>query len=154
MASYNTVPAADEPLLQKPTKSNRKFIVAGVAAAMFFLGALASGPIASKFESTGTTDLSESTGTCISVPPGGHGSLEGVVSRGSCMPSWTYIGYGVADDHGAECMKTQYGCEQVACDGGALPWCMVDETHWCYCESGHLYSYSYSYSYYDDDDDH
>ena len=45
MASYNTVPEAPaavaEPLLQKPIKSSRKFIVLGVAVASFALGTLA-----------------------------------------------------------------------------------------------------------------
>ncbi len=40
MASYNTVPAAEEPLLQ-PKKSSRKYVVLGAALASFALGALA-----------------------------------------------------------------------------------------------------------------
>ena len=42
MASYNTVPAAEEPLLQEPIKkSSRKYVVLGAALASFALGALA-----------------------------------------------------------------------------------------------------------------
>merc|ERR1719400_2138349 len=113
MASYNTVPAAEEPLLQKPTKSNRKFIVAGVAAAMFFLGALASGPIASKFESTGTTNLVGSTGTCIPKPVGAANPTNDdgsyLLETGRCKMTWTHEANGMDDAFG-NCATTQRGC--------------------------------------------
>ena len=101
MTSYNTVPAAEEPLLQKPTKSNRKFIVAGAFAAVFFLGALASGHIASKFESTGKTDL-----IFIPFSP----------DKCKCKDTWSNV----------YCNETQYRCPSKACDSYHSRWCEVD----------------------------
>ena len=54
MASYNTVPAAEEPLLQEPIKkSSRKYVVLGAALASFALGALAVTATSPEVASTG-----------------------------------------------------------------------------------------------------
>jgi len=99
MTSYNTVPAAEEPLLQ-PKKSSRKYVVVGVAAALA-LGALASGHVASKFESTGKMDL-------IFIP-----FRE---DKCECKKAWS----------NALCPETQYRCPSKPCDSYHSRWCEVD----------------------------
>ena len=97
MVSYNTVPA-EEPLLQTPTKSNRKFIVAGAFAAVFFLGALASGHVASK--------LMDLYGIFIPFSP----------DKCECKKAWS----------NALCPETQYRCPSKPCDSHHSRWCEVD----------------------------
>jgi hypothetical protein len=66
MASYNTVPAAEEPLLQ-PKKSSRKYVVLGAALASFALGALAVTAVSAKQTKqpgSGETDFSTHSVSC------------------------------------------------------------------------------------------
>ena len=56
MASYQTVPAADEPLLQKPKSSSGKYIMAVAFVATFAIGMLAGSLAVTKSEVEPTSE--------------------------------------------------------------------------------------------------
>ena len=135
MASYNTVPAVEEPLRQ-PKKSSRKYVVLGAALASFALGALAvtatSPEVTSKMSKFRVTCLafgcedgwgwgSQGNGICK------KGKWKGT-RKGYCKSAWT------SAEDGSACEVTQYGCADPACDNDPEPWCMIDDEHWCHCE--------------------
>ena len=143
MASYNTVPAAEEPLLQEPIKkSSRKYVVLGAALASFALGALAVTATSPEVASTGMMSKFYGYGGvyCMALGcgphSGSHSQGNGICKKGKwkgtqygyCKSAWT------SAEDGSACEVTQYGCADPACDNDPEPWCMIDDEHWCHCK--------------------